>query len=64
MDPAVLDCPSIPEEAHPPILREEMEVTVKEEEMEAAVNALKIGKPAVVDNIPTEMSHDMTKPTK
>ena len=41
-DPKVLDCPQIPDEEHHPILQEEVE---------AAVNALKMGKSAGVDNI-------------
>ena len=43
----VLDCPQIPAEEHHPILREEVEV---------AVNALKMGKSACVDNIPADWS--------
>ena len=45
-DPIVLDCPQIPDEEHHPILREEVEATVK---------ALKMGKSAGVDNIPAEL---------
>ena len=45
-DPTVLDCPQIPDEEHHRILREEVE---------AAVKALKMGKPAGVDNIPAEL---------
>ena len=45
-DPIVLDCPQIPDEEHHHILREEVE---------AAVKALKTGKSAGVDNIPTEL---------
>ena len=45
-DPIVLDCPQIPDEKHHPILREEVE---------AAVQALKMGKSAGVDNIPAEL---------
>ena len=45
-DPIVLDCQQIPDEEHHPILREEVE---------AAVKALKMGKSAGVDNIPTEL---------
>ena len=47
-DKIVLDCPQIPHEEHHPILREEVE---------AAVNALKMGKPDGVDNIPAELIH-------
>ena len=42
----VLDCPQIPDEEHHPILREEVEATVK---------ALKMGKSAGMDNIPAEL---------
>ena len=45
-DPIAPDCPQIPDEEHHPILREEVE---------AAVKALKMGKPAGVDNIPAEL---------
>ena len=45
-DPIVLDCPQIPDEEHHLILREEVE---------AAVKALKMGKSAVMDNIPAEL---------
>ena len=45
-DPIVLDCPQIPDEEHPPLLREEVELAVK---------ALKMGKSAGVDNIPAEL---------
>ena len=45
-DPIVLDCPQIPDEEHHPILQEEVE---------AAVKVLKMGKSAVMDNIPTEL---------
>ena len=46
-DPIVLDSPQIgPDEEHHPILREEVE---------AVVNALKMGKPAGVGNIPEEL---------
>ena len=47
-DQIVLDCPQIPHEEHHPILREEVE---------ASVNALKMGKPDGVDNIPAELVH-------
>ena len=45
-DPIVLDCPQVPAEEHHPILREEVEATVK---------VLKMGKSAGVDNIPAEL---------
>ena len=45
-DPIVLDCPQIPDEEHCPILREEVEATVK---------ALKMGKSAGMDNIPAQL---------
>ena len=45
-DPIVLNCPQIPDEEHHPILREEVEASVK---------ALKMGKSAGVDNIPEEL---------
>ena len=45
-DPIVLDCPQIPDEEHHPILREEVEATVK---------ALKMGKSAGMDNIPAQL---------
>ena len=45
-DPIVLDCPQILDEEHCPILREEVEATVK---------ALKIEKSTDMDNIPVEL---------
>ena len=45
-DPIVPDCPQIPDEKHHPILREEVEATVK---------ALKMGRSAGVDNTPAEL---------
>ena len=45
-DTIVLYCPQIPDEEHHPSLREEVEV---------AVQTLKIGKSAGVDNIPAEL---------
>ena len=45
-DPILLDCPQIPDEEHYPILREEVEATVK---------ALKMGKSAGMDSIPAQL---------
>ena len=45
-DPIVLDCQQIPDEEHYPILREEVEATVK---------TLKMGKSAGMDNIPAQL---------
>ena len=44
--PTVLDCTQIPAEEHHPILREEVEATVK---------ALKMGKSVGLDNIPADL---------
>ena len=49
-DPIVLDCPQVPDEEHHPILREEVK---------AAVEALKMGKSAGVDNISAEVIKQM-----